>query len=114
MPPTLTRSRCIVHPEREAAARCIGCESFFCRECITEHDGRMLCVECHRKLSQPALESPTKSRSRPALGPLWLILQAMLGWLLMWALIAFIGVIILKMPEEVHDGSIWSPETWLE
>lgn len=115
MPTTLTRSRCTIHPEREAAARCVGCETFFCRECITEHEGRMLCVECHRKLAQTDPKpSPKKSRDLPALAPLWFLGRALLGWLFMWALLAFIGLIILKMPAEFHDGSIWSPETWIE
>lgn len=38
--------RCFNHAEREAVARCPECRREFCRECITEHKGRMLCTNC--------------------------------------------------------------------
>jgi formylmethanofuran dehydrogenase subunit E len=47
-------ARCQRHPGREAAARCPSCQQSFCRECITEHEGRMLCLACLTKRSQPA------------------------------------------------------------
>ena len=43
---TLTASKCRLHPDREAVARCVGCETLYCRECVAEHDGRMLCSAC--------------------------------------------------------------------
>jgi len=109
----LTRTRCEIHADREAAARCIGCEQFFCRECITEHDGRMLCVRCLRKEAEPE-EAPPPKRILPALGPFALILRFAIGFCVAWALFAFIGVIILKIPAEFHDGSIWSIENFIE
>ena len=45
-------ARCQRHPGREAAARCPSCQQSFCRECVTEHDGRMLCLGCFAKRSQ--------------------------------------------------------------
>jgi len=47
--PGVARERCRNHPDREAAARCLGCGMFYCRECVTDHEGRMLCVSCLRK-----------------------------------------------------------------
>jgi hypothetical protein len=46
MTPALAAQRCWTHAEREAVARCVSCRRFFCRECATEHDGRLLCVSC--------------------------------------------------------------------
>lgn len=46
MNPALTNRRCITHPHREAISRCPQCRRFYCRECVTEHEGRMLCVAC--------------------------------------------------------------------
>jgi hypothetical protein len=48
----LKNRRCFNHAEREASARCPECQNDFCRECITEHAGRMLCVNCLKKLSK--------------------------------------------------------------
>ncbi len=45
----LKHKRCFNHADREASARCPSCKNDFCRECITEHDGRMLCVNCLKK-----------------------------------------------------------------
>ena len=47
--------RCLHHGEREAIARCPECGSFFCRECITEHDERVLCASCLAKITRPAI-----------------------------------------------------------
>ena len=47
----LTLQRCLIHPDREAAARCPECGNCFCRECITEHEGRFLCSNCLQKKS---------------------------------------------------------------
>lgn len=44
--------RCQQHPGQAAAARCPSCQQSFCRECVTEHDGRMLCLACFAKRSQ--------------------------------------------------------------
>lgn len=38
--------RCFVHPSREAASFCTACRRSFCRECVTEHDGRLICASC--------------------------------------------------------------------
>jgi hypothetical protein len=39
-------TRCQRHPGQAAAARCPSCQQSFCRECVTEHYGRMLCLAC--------------------------------------------------------------------
>jgi len=38
--------RCWNHEDREAACRCPGCGRPFCRECVTEHEARLLCSKC--------------------------------------------------------------------
>jgi hypothetical protein len=45
----VSEQRCRNHAVRTAAGRCPGCHFFYCRECITEHDGRMLCAACVQK-----------------------------------------------------------------
>ena len=48
---SLAQERCFTHPAREAACRCPECRRFFCRECTTEHEGRLLCSACLGRLS---------------------------------------------------------------
>jgi len=43
---TLARARCFNHAHREAAGRCVACEHTYCRECLTEHAGRLMCSRC--------------------------------------------------------------------
>jgi len=46
---SVSGQRCWNHGVRMAAGRCPACQFFYCRECITEHDGRMLCAGCVQK-----------------------------------------------------------------
>ena len=38
--------RCWNHETREAVCRCPACGRSFCRECVSEHDARLLCAVC--------------------------------------------------------------------
>ena len=44
---------CFQHPDREAVVRCPSCRKYYCRECVTEHDDRMLCSNCLAALTAP-------------------------------------------------------------
>ena len=46
MTTALLQHRCWNHDRREAACRCPGCRRHFCRECVTEHEERLLCSSC--------------------------------------------------------------------
>ncbi|MFP4541539.1 MAG: rhomboid family protein [Opitutales bacterium] len=48
---SLVPQRCFTHPGREAVARCPECGHGFCRECVTEHQGRVLCRACLEALT---------------------------------------------------------------
>ena len=48
----LAHQRCFNHAVREAVARCPECGQCFCRECITEHDDRVVCAACLKKLTR--------------------------------------------------------------
>ncbi len=49
----LRHARCLFHPLREAAALCPHCGGTFCRECVTDEDGKLACPPCLRKLARP-------------------------------------------------------------
>jgi hypothetical protein len=55
-------ARCTRHANRQAAARCPGCRRNYCRECVTEHGGRLLCQSCLDVAAR------TDSRARPETG----------------------------------------------
>jgi len=99
--PSLTHQRCFNHFQREAVARCVECRQFFCRECVTEHDDRILCASCLKKLLQPALTS-----RRWFVGILRLA-QGLAGVLLLWLVFYLLGVTLLDIPTSFHEGTLW-------
>lgn len=102
----LLAQRCLHHPVREAVARCPECAQFFCRECITEHDDRVICSACLRKL---AAQTETRRRS---LAPFGRVGVAVGGVLLAWIFFFIIGRLLVKIPTSVHEGTVWQRD-WL-
>lgn len=89
----IVHTRCFNHANREAAARCPECGHHFCRECVSEHSGRFLCVGC---LGKEALPVFAKERSRRfSTIP---ILQFFAGVLLLWFLLFFVGRSAVVVP----------------
>ena len=105
--PNLARQRCFNHALREAAARCPECKQFFCRECITEHEDRVLCTACLKKLAKPAF-----AKSRAFAGPVR-IAQFSFGILLAWFFFFVIGEILVQLPDSFHEGALWQVP-WIE
>src|SRR5215831_9364867 len=99
---TLTHQRCFNHHQREAAARCPSCSRFFCRECISEHDDRVLCAACLRKL-----QSKRFIDSRKLAGAL-LVGKAMLAVMVAWFFFYLLGEVLLQIPSKFHEGTIWT------
>jgi len=58
----LRHARCLFHPLREAAARCPHCGGTFCRECVTDEDGKMACPPCLRRLARPGPPKASSTR----------------------------------------------------
>ncbi len=105
---TLAQQSCLNHPAREAVARCPACEFFFCRECITEHDDRVLCAGCLRKLVKDSA-----TRKNPAL-ILRQIIFSLAGVLTAWLFFYWIGQGLLAIPTSFHDGTLWKTGFWNE
>lgn len=98
MSETLTRKRCFNHAVREAAARCPECERFFCRECVTEHEGRVLCVGCIAKRAG-ATDATTPGR----LGAGALVLQSLCAFTILWLVFFTLGRAALLIPSSFHE-----------
>ena len=98
---TLASQRCWNHAAREAVARCPECTHFFCRECITEHDDRIICASCLKKLAA--------APARPALPRwnLWPASQIAAGLAVAWVLFYLTGLGLLAIPAEYHDAQVW-------
>ena len=95
----LAQSRCFQHVSREAVARCPACSRFYCRECVTEHEGRMICRGCLDEL----LAAHTKESGG--------LFSAVRAWMLAGAGYAFaayvfyqVGRMLLRIPSEFHSG----------
>lgn len=93
--------RCARHTAREAAARCPACAEFFCRECIVEHDGRLLCSAClaKRAISVEQRRGRFRGVSR--------VLRTGAGVIALWLVFYWIGALLLKVPRDLHDGTVW-------
>ncbi|MCC6537827.1 MAG: rhomboid family protein [Bryobacterales bacterium] len=98
MSTVLTRQRCWTHAQREAVSRCPSCKKFYCRECVTEHDGRLLCVQC--------LAAGTVAQGGRA-GTRWVVLAAMavLGVLVSFVVFYTAGYVLQQLPPAWTRGA---------
>ncbi|MBM3876691.1 MAG: rhomboid family protein [Verrucomicrobia bacterium] len=97
----LHEQRCLHHTLREAVARCPSCAQHFCRECVTEHDGALLCAGCLRKLT-----TAVEERKRRWAGASRAV-AACAGVLLAWMCFYVAGQWLVSMPSEFHEGTLW-------
>ena len=93
--------RCVYHATREAVARCPSCARFFCRECISEHDDRVLCASCLQRGAR------TSERRRSGLHHVGRALAAALGVATAWWFFDLIGYGLTRLPVSVHEGTVW-------
>ena len=84
---SLRHARCLFHPLREAASRCPTCGGTFCRECVTDEEGKLACPPCLRRMARPPAPnlSPTLRFRQilaglTALGLLMALFFAILRW----------------------------------
>ncbi len=99
---TIARSTCFHHPQREAAARCVGCGRPFCRECITPVDRRMYCFSCFKE------QTGVKERKARDWFVLSISFQGVLGLAGLWVTAYFLGRLLLELPSNFHEGTVWS------
>ena len=90
------RNRCWNHEAREAVCRCPGCGRSFCRECVAEHEQRLLCAAC-LKAAIPKRTAAAGKRlvARAAL--------ALAGILLAWMVLFCAGEAILTYTGRVEQ-----------
>lgn len=101
---SLSHQRCFNHSVREAVARCPECKQFYCRECVTEHDDRVICAACLKKLAR------TPFLQRGGLVGVIRGLQTLFGLAIAILFFYLIGQSLLSIPASFHDGTIWKPD----
>jgi hypothetical protein len=97
----MTAAPCLNHPRREAAARCTSCSQPFCRECVTEFEGRMVCGACHREKLQ------AKGKRKRDWFLVTTLLQATAGFAALWLSAWLLGRVLVNLPSDVHEGTLW-------
>lgn len=97
---SLAARRCRIHASREAAARCPRCERYYCRECVSEHEDRLLCRECLATLAAPS------AREAGAWRPLARGLLALVGLLAAWTVCRLYGRVLLKFEPAAHESAL--------
>ena len=106
MAATFSQHRCLHHLQREAVARCPECREFFCRECVAEHDHRIICSSCLRKIT--GREDRPKRSFSILLRPVALIAGLFVAWLYFY----LIGNWSSAVPSKFHEGTIWNSATF--
>lgn len=104
--PDITQQRCDHHMFREAVARCPECSRFFCRECITEHEDRVLCAACLRKQFKPLKTTLGRFQWLFRLG------HFLVGVMILYILFYYLAQILLALPSDFHEGTLWQSEWW--
>ena len=94
------RKACANHPDRESVGRCPECTHTFCRECITDHEGRVICANCLAMLQTAATE-----RSGVILAFVKGTLGTVVGLLLALAFFYGLGWGLLAIPDSFHKGT---------
>jgi hypothetical protein len=89
--------RCLNHSLREAVAQCPSCKRFFCRECVTEHEGRMICVNCVHVLARDDAKTARTVRAR------WTA-AALAGILIAWLVFYYLGLTLSRIPSKFHGA----------
>jgi hypothetical protein len=98
--------KCFNHRSREAAARCPECRRTFCRECVTEHEGRAVCAACLRRLASG------RGRAASGLDAALLAARCLLGFAGLWLLFYAVGQGLLRLPSSFHEGTLWRLSPW--
>ncbi len=93
--------RCHNHEAREAVSRCPTCRRYYCRECVTEHAGRVICAGCLK------LHAAADARRRKPLRTLLSAVLPLAGFLIAWGWFYLMGRGLTAIPVELHDAAGW-------
>ena len=98
----ISRQRCFNHAQREAAALCTHCRRSFCRECVTEHDDRLICATCLKTIAASGRPQ------RHSMQLLALSCRCLAAGAVLWIVFYALGQLLLRLPTSFHEGALWS------
>jgi len=90
------QQRCFIHPSREAVSLCLECRHAFCRECVVDHDGRLVCATCLARLRA------TVARDNRVLRGLRTGIAGVLAVLFCWMIFYMFGRLLMMSAPEHH------------
>ena len=99
--PAYSQRRCHNHRERQAACRCPGCGFDFCRECVTEHDERLLCSRCMLQSTAGHAHRRARGGVLPRIG------IGLAGILAAWMFFFLVGEFATTMLAPKHEVQTW-------
>lgn len=103
MAPMELQQRCWNHDAREAACRCPACGRSYCRECVSEHAGRLLCAACLGRITAGRDAGAGRLRK---LAPAAMIAAAiLLAWLTYWAAGESVMSLLRRLQQEPRSTS---------
>jgi hypothetical protein len=75
-----------LHEQREAVCRCPRCSHFYCRECVTEHEGQFVCSACLRALAAPKHAAASRWRvARWIFAPALFVAAFLVAWIFFYS-----------------------------
>ena len=101
----IAEQRCRNHAQREAVARCPECLRYFCRECVTEHDDRVVCSSCLAKLAG------REGKRRWRISGIVQAGQFAAGLFMLWCCFYLLGRLLLNVPSDFHEQTVWKDRT---
>jgi hypothetical protein len=107
MTPMRLDQHCWNHEGREAACRCPSCGRAYCRECVSEHEGRLLCAACLSGLA--ARRGPQPGSFRKLAPPAMIAMGILFAWLVYWAAGASLIGLVDRLSKEPPLSLIGHP-----
>ena len=104
----LCQQRCFNHAMRESVALCPECRRCFCRECVTEHEDRVICGACLKKLAR------LPQARRQGLVRTLTTVECLFGVVTVWFFFYLLGQVLLTLPSSFHEGTVWQMHWWEE
>jgi hypothetical protein len=101
----LLRQQCELHLDRGAVARCPDCGRFYCHECITEHEGEVLCKRClNQEVESDDEPSGFMQRNAFFLKACAIPFLISAGYILLFFVFASLGMMLIRFPDEFHHA----------
>jgi hypothetical protein len=88
-------------------ARCPECRRFYCRECVTEHDDRLLCASCLKK----AAIAEDAAKPSAALGYIRSAIGVAFGFGAAWIFFVIVLFTLAALPTNWDFSEAWKDKS---